>query len=68
MLGYAYRSSLKAEAVQAVKRVQGVDDVVDRIEILPASQQDESIRLATFANIYGDDDFSRYIPGGPGDG
>jgi hyperosmotically inducible protein len=64
LLGYAYRGSLKAEAVQAVKRVQGVDDVVDRIEILPASQHDESIRLATFANIYGDDHFSRYIPGG----
>ena len=65
LLGYAYRGSLKTEAVQAVKRVQGVDDVVDRIEILPASQQDESIRLATFASIYGDDHFSRYIPGGP---
>ncbi len=64
LLGYAYRGSLKTEAVQAVKRVQGVDDVVDRIEILPASQQDESIRLATFANMYGDDHFSRYIPGG----
>lgn len=65
LFGYAYRGGLKTEAVQAVKRVQGVDDVVDRIEILPASQQDESIRLATFANLYGDDHFSRYIPGGP---
>ena len=65
LLGDAYRGSLKTEAVQAVKRVQGVDDVVDRIEILPPSQQDESIRLATFASIYGDDHFSRYIPGGP---
>lgn len=62
--GYAYRGSLKAEAVHAVKRVRGVDDVVDRIEILPASRQDESIRSATFASIYGGDHFSRYIPGG----
>jgi osmotically-inducible protein OsmY len=65
LLGYAYRGSLKAEAVQAVKRVRGVDDVVDRIEILPSSPLDESIRLATFASVYGDDHFSRYIPGGP---
>jgi hyperosmotically inducible periplasmic protein len=65
LVGYAYRGSLKAEAVQAVRRVHGVDDVVDRIEILPASQQDEAIRLATFANIYGDGHFSRYISGGP---
>jgi hypothetical protein len=50
--------------VQAVRRVRGVDDVVDRIDVLPASQRDESIRSATFANLYGDDYFSRYIPGG----
>ena len=65
LLGYAYRGSLKTEAVQAVKRVRGVDDVVDRTEILPSSPLDESIRLATFASVYGDDHFSRYIPGGP---
>jgi osmotically-inducible protein OsmY len=64
LLGHAYRGSLKPEAVQAVKRVRGVDDVVDRIEILPSSPLDESIRLATFAGVYGDDHFSRYIPGG----
>jgi hyperosmotically inducible periplasmic protein len=65
LFGYAYRGSLKSEAVQAVRRVRGVDDVVDRIEILPSSPQDESIRIATFASVYGDDHFSRYIPGGP---
>ena len=65
LFGYAYRGSLKTEAVQAVKRVRGVDDVVDRIEFLPASPLDESIRLATFASVYGDDHFSRYISGGP---
>jgi hyperosmotically inducible periplasmic protein len=65
LFGYAYRGSLKTEAVQAVKRVRGVDDVVDRIEFLPSSPQDESIRLATFASVYGDDHFSRYISGGP---
>ena len=59
------RGSLKTEAVQAVKRVRGVDDVVDRIEFLPSSPQDESIRLATLASVYGDDYFSRYISGGP---
>jgi hyperosmotically inducible periplasmic protein len=65
LFGYAYRGSLKTEAVQAVTRVRGVDDVVDRIEFLPSSPQDESIRLATFASVYGDDHFSRYISGGP---
>jgi hyperosmotically inducible protein len=65
LFGYAYRGSLKTQAVNAVKRVRGVDDVVDRIEILPSSTLDESIRLATFASVYGDDHFSRYIAGGP---
>jgi hypothetical protein len=65
LTGYAYRGGLKTEAVRAVKRISGVDDVVDNLELLPASQIDESIRWATFANIYGDDHFSRYIPGGP---
>lgn len=65
LLGYAYRGSLKNEAVQAVKRIRGIDDVVDRVELLPSSQADESIRLATFASVYGDDHFTRYIPGGP---
>jgi hypothetical protein len=40
--------------VNAVKRVRGADDVVDRIEILPSSPLDESIRLATFASVHGD--------------
>jgi hyperosmotically inducible periplasmic protein len=65
LTGYAYRGSLKNEAVQAVKRVPGIDNVVDRIELLPAAPLDESIRRATFASIYGDDHFTRYISGGP---
>src|SRR6266542_3815195 len=40
LFGYAYRGSLNTEALQAVKHVRGVDDVVDRIEILPSSPQD----------------------------
>jgi len=64
LFGYAYRGGLKTEAVQAVRRVRGVGEVVDRIDILPASPQDESIRWATFASLYGDDHFSRYISGG----
>jgi hypothetical protein len=52
---YAYRGSLKDEAVQAVKRVRGIDDVVDRIELLPSSPLDESTRLATFASVSAND-------------
>jgi hyperosmotically inducible protein len=41
-----------------------VDDVANKIEVLPASQNDDRIRWATFYNIYTDDFLSRYAPGG----
>jgi hypothetical protein len=64
LMGYAYRGSLKADAEQAVKRIPGIDEVGNKIEILPASQNDDRIRWATFYNIYTDDFLSRYAPGG----
>jgi hyperosmotically inducible protein len=63
--GYAYQGNLKSAATQAVKRVSGVDDVADGIALLPASQNDDRIRWATFYRIYTDDFLSRYAPGGP---
>lgn len=62
--GFAYRPSLKSEAVNAAKRVSRVDAVVDKIEELPASLHDDEIRWATFYRIYNDDFLSRYAPGG----
>src|SRR5687767_261099 len=48
LLGYAYRGGLKSDAETAVKRVAGVDEVANKIETLPASQNDDRIRWATF--------------------
>jgi len=64
LMGYAYRGSLKSDAEQAVKRIPGIDEVGNKIEILPAAQNDDRIRWATFYNIYTDDFLSRYAPGG----
>ena len=64
LFGYAYRGDLRSDAEQAVKRVAGVDEVANKIELLPASQNDDRIRWATFYNIYTDDFLSRYAPGG----
>lgn len=64
LLGYGYSGNLKSDADRAVKRVSGVDEVANQIEILPASQNDDRIRWATFSNIYTDDFLSRYAPGG----
>src|SRR4029450_9851203 len=61
--GYAYQG-LKSHAENAVKRVPGVDSVDNKIELLPASTNDDRIRWATFYNIYNDSFLSRYSPGG----
>ena len=62
--GYVYQPSLAREVVDAVRRVPRVDDVVDKIERLPASQHDDAIRWRTFAHIYNDSSLSRYAAGG----
>ena len=64
LTGYSYQGGLKSHAANAVKRVPGVDEVDNRIELLPASPNDDRIRWATFYRIYGDGTLSRYSPGG----
>jgi hyperosmotically inducible periplasmic protein len=63
LAGYSYQG-LKNDAEMAAKRAAGVDEVVNKIEELPASSNDDRIRWATFYRIYADDFLSRYAPGG----
>jgi osmotically-inducible protein OsmY len=65
LTGYAYHGSLKSAAESATRRVSGVDEIANRVELLPASQNDDRIRWATFYRIYSDAFLSRYAPGGP---
>jgi hypothetical protein len=62
--GFAYRQALRSDAASAIKRVAGVDEISNKIEVLPASQEDDRIRWAIFYKIYTDDFLSRYAPGG----
>ena len=64
LMGYAYHPTLKKDAARAVKRASGVDQVVDKIEELPVSPNDDDIRWATYYKIYRDPFLSRYAPGG----
>jgi len=64
LAGYSYEGNLKADAERAAKMASGVDEVANKIEVLPASQNDDRIRWATFYRIYTDDFLSRYAPGG----
>jgi len=64
LAGYSFEGRLRADAEMAAKRASGVDEVADKIEVLPASQNDDRIRWATYYRIYTDDFLSRYAPGG----
>ena len=64
LAGYTFQGNLKADAEAATKRANGVNEVANRIEVLPTSQNDDRIRWATFYRIYTDDFLSRYAPGG----
>ena len=65
LVGYAYNPRLKVDAAKAARAINGVDDVVDNIEVLPASMNDDRIRQLTFYNLYTDSFLSRYTSGGP---
>lgn len=64
LMAYAYQPVLKTDAVRAVKRVPGVDEVKDRIEVLPPSPNDDELRWKIYYAIYRDPFLSRYAPGG----
>jgi hyperosmotically inducible protein len=60
LLGQVTRPVLKSDAETVVKRIDGVDKVVNNIEVLPLSPMDDRIRRAAFRAIYGDPALSRY--------
>ncbi|NDQ56996.1 MAG: BON domain-containing protein [Acidipila sp.] len=63
LLGEVTRPSLKSDAEGAVKRIEGVTTVVNQIEVLPPSPNDDRIRWAAYRAIYGDPMLQRYSVG-----
>jgi len=53
--GQVIGPTLKADAENDVKRIEGVTGVVNQIEDLPPSQSDEQIRRAAYRVIYAED-------------
>lgn len=58
LLGAVTRPTLKSDAGNVVKRVEGVTQVVNNIEVLPLSPLDDQIRYAEYRAIYGDPSLS----------
>jgi len=60
LLGQTVRPTLKSDAENAVKGIEGVASVNDQIEVLPVSPMDDQLRRAVYRAIYGDTVLSRY--------
>ncbi len=52
LYGQVSRPTLRKDAERVVEKVNGVDQVVNKIEVLPLSGFDDQIRRATFRAIY----------------
>jgi len=52
LLGQVVRPTLKSDAENVVKRIEGVEKVDNQIEVLPPSPMDDRIRIRLFHAIY----------------
>ena len=60
LLGEVSRPTLKSDAENAVKGIEGVERVDNQIKVLPTSPNDDRIRRAVYRSIYGNDVLSQY--------
>jgi hyperosmotically inducible protein len=58
--GQVSRPTLKSDAENSVKHIEGVEKVVNNIEVLPTSMNDDRIRRAAYRAIYSNDVLSQY--------
>ena len=60
LLGQVTRPTLRSSAENVVKDIEGVEKVVNNIEVLPLSPNDDRVRLAAYRAIYGHTALNRY--------
>jgi hyperosmotically inducible protein len=60
LLGAVTNPTLKMDAENAVKHIEGVEKVVNQIKVLPPSPTDDRIRRAEARAIFGNDGLFRY--------
>src|SRR5580704_3656515 len=63
LFGQAVRPQLKADAGNAVKKIEGVTSVDNEIEVLPLSPNDDQLRRALRQAIYSRPQLERYALG-----
>jgi hyperosmotically inducible periplasmic protein len=60
LLGQVTRPTLKKDAENVVKQIEGVQKVVNQIEVLPPSSMDDGLRVRLYRAIYGYPALERY--------
>jgi hyperosmotically inducible periplasmic protein len=60
LLGQVTKPTLKSDAGNVVKRIEGVEKVDNQIQVLPLSPMDDGIRVAEYRSIYGHPGLDRY--------
>jgi BON domain-containing protein len=50
--GYVVKESIAEKAARAVKRLDGVENVVNHVEVLPSSQRDDALRKNVYRAIF----------------
>lgn len=60
LFGQVSRPTLKTDAGRVVGRIESVESVVNNIEVLPVSLNDDRIRVAVYRAIFGNSVLQRY--------
>jgi hyperosmotically inducible protein len=63
LLGQVTRPSLKSDAENVVKKIEGVEKVDNQIEVLPPSPMDDQLRRRLYRAIYGYPSLQKYSLG-----
>jgi osmotically-inducible protein OsmY len=63
LLGQVVKPSLKSDAENSIKRIEGVEKVDNQIETLPPSSQDDGLRVRLYRAIYGFSSLEKYALG-----
>jgi hyperosmotically inducible protein len=63
LYGQVVRPTTRRDAEKRVAQIQGVERVINQIEVLPLSSFDDSIRAATYRRVFGTAGLYRYAMG-----
>jgi len=63
LFGEVTRPTLKSDAENVVKRIEGVEAVTNNVRVLPLSNYDDHIRIAVYRAVFGRGSLYRYALG-----